>query len=121
MYQYIKHTDDHIFGMADVNPKKSGLSVHIWSDHGGVKRKVAHKNTPRVKISKNDDEISVSIEPSPKILVGSIPQKERKNFNEGIEYVGRNYDIFKQHYYDTTDDFDDEDLFDNLRSRGEYK
>lgn len=41
--------------------------------------------------------------------------------NEAKDYVGRNYDLFLKHYYDVDDVFDDEDLFQALRDRGEYE
>lgn len=39
----------------------------------------------------------------------------------GIEYVKRNADLFRKHYYDLDESFDDEDLYNALRERGEYK
>ena len=113
-----------ITGMANLNPQKSGLgSVVIWSDHGGVSRKVKH-NEPRVKLSKGDMSIVVSISENPEILSKSksvSSQKKQKEFDEGIKYVARNYDIFMKHYMDTDFSFDDEDLFNALRDRGEYR
>lgn len=113
---------DDIFGMADINPKRSGLNVVIWSDHGGVSRNVPH-NEPRIKIGTDDYSIVVTIEATPKELAksGKPKKSEEKDLQEGVEYVGRNYDLFLRHYNDTDFSFDDEDLFNELRSRGEYK
>ena len=111
-----------IFGMANLNPRKSGLPVIIWADHGGVERQVEH-NGPRVKIGNNDYSATVSISSNPEILgmLGHIKHSELKNIEAGMEYVARNADLFLKHFNDTTFDFDDEDLTNALRARGEYR
>lgn len=116
------HSAEDIFGMANLNPRKSGLSVIIWSDHSGVSRKVEH-NSPRIKIGKNDDQVVVTIESEPKILQKSsnIKKSDMEDIEEGIDYVSRNYDLFLKHFMDTDFSFDDEALFDALRERGEYR
>lgn len=113
---------ESVFGMANLTPKRSGLSAHIWSDHSGVIRNKPDC-LPRVKIGKDSAEVSVTIEEHPQILARSmnIKKSEMISIEEAIEYVGRNFDIFLDHYNDTDDSFDDEDLFAALRSRGEYK
>lgn len=123
MKRYIR-TSDEIFGMAHLNPQKSGLSVSIWSQHSGrIVGKEPHRDIPRVKIDNNDTNISVSLESHPRILfpkninIDDIP----KDIKRGIKYVGRNYDIFLKHYNDTDNSFDDEDVFNELRARGEYR
>ena len=78
------HSAEDIFGMANLNPRKSGLSVIIWSDHSGVSRKVEN-NSPRIKIGKNDDWVVVTIESEPKILQKSSNIK--KSDMEDIEEV----------------------------------
>ena len=40
---------------------------------------------------------------------------------EGVEYVSRNFDIFLKHFNSSNEEFDDQDLIDALRERGEYK
>lgn len=115
---------DSIFGMANLNPQKSGLgNIIIWSDHSGISRNVSHRGNPRVKLSIDDMFMSVTIESDPKILAKSrnISKKDISKFSQGIEYVGRNYDLFLKHYMDTDFNFDDEDLFQALRDRGEYR
>ena len=121
MYIYKKSKDD-IFGMANLNPKKTGLSVIIWSDHAGITANRPH-NDPRVKIGNANGQVSVSIEPQPKILAKSknLKKSDMVAIQEGINYVGRNYDLFLKHFMDTDFSFDDEDLFNALRKRGEYK
>ena len=120
----VVYSMDNIFGMANLNPQKSGLgSVVIWSDHSGITRKVKY-NTPRIKLSKGDMSIVVSISDSPELLYKSKTVSSKKKlaeFEEGIAYVARNNDIFMKHYMDTTFSFDDEDLYNALRERGEYK
>ena len=124
MFRCIK-SNANIFGMANLNPAKSGLSVIIWSDHAGVLRNKKDR-APRLKIGTNDESVPVSISDSPTVLVPKSWDKRFKKstvagIKEGIEYVARNYDIFLKHYNDTNFEFDDEDLYDALRERGEYK
>ena len=122
MIRDIDHMYD-IFGMANLNPQKSGLSVIIWSDHSGITRKVSHRDTPRIKVGTHEHWVSVTIEPNPVIKERSkkIPDNIMPKIQEGIDYVGRNYDVFLKHYLDTDFSFDDEALFEELRKRGEYK
>ena len=117
-------SSEAIFGMANLNPQKSGLgNIIIWSEHNGISRINKH-SLPRVKLGIDDMNISISIEAVPKILAKSsnITSKvQLARFDPGIEYVARNCDIFLKHFNDTTFEFDDEDLFQALRERGEYK
>ena len=124
MKKYIRYSMSNIFGMSNLNPQKSGLgNIVIWSDHSGITRNVEH-NTPRIKLQIDDMSIVVSISPNPEILSKSkkVTSKAKLNmFSKGIDYVARNYDIFLNHYNDTDFSFDDEDMFNALRERGEYK
>lgn len=110
-----------ILGITNINPKKSGLSVIIWPDHNGISRNTGH-NMPRLKIDKDECWIVVSIEADPKILTQSIGIKksDMAKLREGMKYAARNYDLFLKHFMDTDFTFDDEDLFNALRSRGDY-
>ena len=120
----VVYSMDNIFGLANLNPQKSGLgNVVIWSDHSGVTRKVRH-NIPGIKLSSGDMSIVVSISENPVVLSKnkSVSSKAKlAEFQKGIDYVSRNHDLFMKHYMDTTFKFDDEDLFQALRDRGEYK
>lgn len=112
-----------VFGMANLNPQKSGLHVVIWSEQCGITRNKPD-NIPRVKIFTLDNQaVSVSIERPPKILAKSkhLKKSDEKYITEGIDYVGRNYDLFLKHYMNTDFSFDDEDLINALRQRGEYR
>jgi len=83
-----------------------------------------HRDTPRAKVGYQGTEISVSIEAQPKILAPKhkkIAPGVMKNLQTGIDYIGRNYDLFLKHYLDFDDSFDDEDLFQALRDRSEYR
>ena len=113
---------ENVFGMTTINPKKSNLLVAIWSDHQGASRNMKHSK-PRVKIGKDTVWVVVSIDQNPKILSKSsgIKSSEMKQIQKGIEYVARNYDLFLNHFNSTDFEYDDEDLFNDLRSRGEYK
>lgn len=115
---------EYISAMANVNKRRNGLKVNIWSDGQGCTR---HKPdvTPRVKIVDGNDSVSVSISSNPEVLAPkawrSTFKKETVNhIEEGIKYVARNYDLFLKHYMDTDLSFDDSDLFDSLRERGDY-
>lgn len=119
MKRLLKRTSKDVFGMVNITPKRSGIAVSIWADHGGVN----YRNSPRVKLSYQTDSISVSIEADPKILdpkSSKISSRAMQKLQEGIEYVGRNYDLFLKHYMDTDDAFDDADLFDALKQRGVF-
>ena len=109
--------------MANLNPQKSGVPVIIWSDHSGCTRKVSHRGTPWIKIGEENYSVSVTIEPHPIIKAKSrrLKKSELDKIQQGIEYVGRNYDLFLKHFDDTDFSFDDEDLFNELRKRGEYR
>lgn len=118
----IQLNEDMLFEMANIVKSKSGLDVDIWSEHRGVERNVPH-NLPRIKLSTSDASIVISIEPQPELLaLSNINEKNAKRvFSKGIKYVGDNYDLFKKHYMDLDDSFDDEMLFAALRERGVYK
>ena len=117
------HAKEDIWGMSNLNPKRTNLPVIIWADHSGVGRKVSHRGSPRVKLSQGDHEISISIEATPKIKAQTknIPSNVMKDLEKGIDYVARNYDLFLKHYLDTDFSFDDDDLKEALRERGDYK
>lgn len=116
---------DKIFGITNLNPNKSGLGVIIWAEHGGVSRNKSD-HVPRVMIGNNDDQIAVSIEAEPQVIAHNNWRSRYnhdmvKKLLKGIDYVGRNYEIFLAHYNDTDFSFDDEALFDALRAKHEYK
>ena len=120
----LKYNED-IFAMANVNKRRTGLNVNIWSDGQGVLRNKSDV-IPRVKLIDGDDEISISIEETPRVLAPKdwehkFKKSTIKNFEDGIDYVARNYDLFLRHYMDTDLSFDDQDLFLELQNRGEFK
>ena len=123
MKRLVRSKTDLILGMANLNPKRTNLPVVIWADHNGVDRTVSHRNSPRIKITKDEHSISISIEAEPRILAQSknIPTAVMRELEQGIEYVARNWDIFLKHYLDTDFSFDDDDLKEELRARGDYK
>lgn len=120
--EYIDNMNDILIEMANLSPKRTGLKVRIWAESRGVERNKPD-NSPRVKLQLGDKSMSISIEPSPKILAKSrnIKKGDLSSFNDVILYVGRNSDLFLKHYNDTSDEFDDEDLFLALKERGDYK
>ena len=125
MKKLIRRTNENIMAMANINKKRTGLSVNIWSDGQGCLRNKPDK-LPRVKIDAGDVSISVSISNNPKVLaprnwLSTFKQSEIEALKEGIAYVARNYDLFLKHYMDTDGSFDDFDLFNALKDRGEFK
>lgn len=115
----------YVFGMANLVPRRTGLSADIWVEHKGIERRVEH-NTPRVKISYSGESISISIDSNPNILSGNSTYNNshghsRKAFDEAIAYVADNYDLFLTHFNDVGDNFDDRDLEDALANRGFYR
>ena len=113
-----------VFGMANLVSKKLNLPVTIWSEHKGILRSKPDA-IPRAKVETVDGTTaySVSLEPDPKILAKSknITKSQEKALELGRLYVGRNYETFLKHYNDIDDSFDDEDFFNELRYKGEYK
>ena len=120
--EYINNMNDILIEMANLSPKRTGLKVRIWAESRGVERNKSD-NSPKVILQLGDKSMSISIEPKPKILAKSrnIKKSDLSSFNDAILYVGRNSDLFLKHYNDTSDEFDDEDLFLALKERGEYK
>ena len=108
--------------MANLTPKRTGLSVQIWADHSGFKRKKKDK-CPRVKLGKDNVSISISISENPVVLAksGKIKKFDENDFIEGEKYIAKNSDIFLKHYFDEDDLFDDDDLKQELKLRGYYK
>ena len=114
---------DAMFGAAHITPRRSGLSVSIWSCHCGCVRLSAICRTPVMEIGNFHYSVFITIEQNPVIKVksGKINESELSKIQQGIDYVSRNYDLFLKHYYDTDYSFDDEDLFNALEERGDYK
>ena len=112
-----------IMEMANLTSRRTGLpAVTIWSDQSGINRNKPD-NDARVKITGLDYEVSVSIEKKPRILARTknIKQSEMNNIKAAMEYIGRNYDLFLKHYESSEDIYDDDDLKNDLRKRGDYK
>lgn len=116
---------ENIMAMANVNKKRTGLNVNIWSDGQGCLRNKSDIIL-RVKLVAGEDSISVSLDAEPKVLAPENWKSKFKksvvdDFLAGIKYVKDNRDVFLAHYLDTDLSFDDEDLFNELRARGCYK
>lgn len=123
MKRYIRSSQS-VMAMANVNKRRTGLNVNIWSDGQGCTRNKPDV-LPRVKIVDGEDSVSVTISPNPQVLAPKTWRSKFKksvvaDIEEGIEYVRRNYDLFLKHYMDTDLSFDDSDLFQSLHDRGEY-
>lgn len=109
---------------ATLSNKRTGLKVDIWS-----KWNVAEisKETPNIIIGRaeywNRYIIVVTISSNPKIIAKTpnITEEQKQELEEGIKYVARNYDLFLKHYNNDGNYFDDEDLINALKEKGEYK
>lgn len=117
-----KNIEENLIEMANLSPKRTGLKVVIWSEQNGDKRNKPDSE-PRFKIMGKDYEISYSLEKKPKELAksGKIKQSDRKDIDEAIDYVVRNLDLFIKHFTTSAFEFDDDDLKEELRKRGDYK
>lgn len=118
---------DKLCEMTNLTPKRTNLSVEIWSDHGGIARQVEH-NEPRAKVGPNQStSYSVTLTKDCHVIATQKDKFNReqkdviKAMKQAMRYIARNLDLFIKHYEDTTDEFDDDDLKDVLRERGEYK
>lgn len=116
-----KETNEPLFEITNLSPKRTGLSVIIWSKQQGFTRNKPD-NTPRFKIQGKNYELSYSLEEKPQLLAKSdkIKQSDKKDIKEALQYVSKNLDLFLKHFNSTPYEFDD-DLKDELRKRGEYK
>lgn len=112
---------------ATLSNKRTGLKVDIWS-----KWNVAEitKEAPNIIIGRaeywNRYIIVVTISSNPKIIAKTpnITEEQKQELEEGIKYVARNYDLFLKHYNNDGNNetgFDDEDLINALKEKGEYK
>ena len=112
---------------ATLSNKRTGLQVDIWS-----KWNVSEitKEAPNIIIGRaeywNRYIIVVTISPNPKIIAKTpnITDEQKQELEEGIKYVARNYDLFLKHYNNDGNNgagFDDEDLINALKEKGEYK
>lgn len=118
----IEEDKESLFKMTNLTPKRTGLKVVIWSEQQGFTRNKPD-NEKRFKIDGNDFSLSLSLEEKPKILAqsGKIKQSDKSAIKEAIDYVARNLDLFLKHYNSTPFEFDDDDLKEALRERGDYK
>ena len=109
---------NNVFAMANLSPKLTGLNCVIWVDSMGSSRSVQH-SVPQVKVEKDGFEISVSIEPRPRVLAKSTntPHSVIKEFRKAVKYVATNYDLFIKHYNDSGFSYSDSDLMFDLRDR----
>lgn len=116
-----ENIENNLIEMANLSPKRTGLKVVIWSEQNGDKRNKPD-GEPRFKIMGKDYEISYSLEENPRELArsGKIKQSDRKDIQDAIEYVVRNLDLFIKHFTTSAFEFDDDDLKEKLRKRGDY-
>ena len=111
---------------ATISCRRTGLKVDIWSKWGGAYQSKENEE-PNIIIGRgeywNRYIVVVTISPTPKIIAktSNITEEQMKELKEGIRYVARNYDLLLKHYKDKEGKFDDENLFNALIERGEYR
>ena len=107
--------------------RRTGLKVNIWSKWDFTK---ISKEKPNIIIGRAEYWkryiIIVTISPNPKVIAKTpnITEEQKQELEEGIKYVARNYDLFLKHYTNNGNNeagFDDEDLINALKEKGEYK
>lgn len=107
-----------------ISAKRTGLKVDIWSKWSASENS---KEQPHIIIGKaeywNRYIIVVSLSPTPTIIAQTpnITDEQMQDLKAGIEYVARNYDLFLKHYNNAGAGFDDDDLIEALKEKGEYK
>ncbi len=96
--------------------RRTGLKVNIWSKWDFTK---ISKEKPNIIIGRaeywNRYIVVVTISPT---------NEQKQELEEGIKYVARNYGLFLKHYNNDGNNgagFDDEDLINALKEKGEYK
>lgn len=105
---------------ATISAKRTGLNVNIWSKWNMSKEK------PHIIIGKaeywNRYIIVVTLSPTPQVIAQTknITDEQMQDLKAGIEYVARNYDLFLKHYNNAGAGFDDDDLIEALKEKGEY-
>lgn len=108
---------------ATVSAKRTGLNIDIWSKWSASEKS---KEQPHIIIGKteywNRYIIVVTLSPTPTIIAQTpnITDEQMQDLKAGIEYVARNYDVFLKHYNNAGAGFDDDDLIEALKEKGEY-
>lgn len=126
--QYMEN-QKYLYKMADLSKKRTGLKVNIWVDHGGNNFRNVKHDTNRIKLGiRGEFEVEVSLSANPKIesyypkdLFKSKNGTKVKAINQGIEYIGRNYELFQKCLDDKDEEYDEDDLKNDLRLKGDYK
>ena len=122
------HGDEGFF-MVTLTPKDTGLALYLsMDDTGSMSENGNHRsdNTPRIWVHSGYNtkylcEAIVTIEAKPKIIIQKcVKPKDNKKIKEAIDYISRNYDIFLKHYL-ATENYDNGDMFDDLKTKGELK
>ena len=114
---------ESLFKMANLSPKRTGLHFNIWSDGEGAFRQKKDK-TPKIKLGLRDKFIVyLSLDDNLKILskTRTLNNNEEKELEETRQYILRNLDLFIKHYNSRTEEYDDDDLTEDLRKRNDYK
>ena len=127
-YEYI-NGQQKLYEMAGLSARRTGLKINIWVDHGGNNfREVGH-DTNRLKLGiRGEYEVEISLSQNyeimsyyPKDLFKDKGSNKTKAIKEAIEYIKRNSDLFQKCLDDKDGSYDEYDLVEDLRKRGEFK
>lgn len=127
-YEYIDG-QQKLYEMADLSRKRTGLKVNIWVDHGANNFRTVGHDTNRLKLGiRGDFEVEISLSHNCKIvayypndLFKDKGSNKTKAINEAIKYIKKNQDLFQKCLDDKDEEYDEDDLKDDLRKRGDYK
>lgn len=126
-YEY-QEGQKKLYEMADLSRKRTGLKVNIWVDHGANNFRNIEHDTNRLKLGiRNEFEVEISLDDMeiksyyPKDLYTKKGSNKTQAIDEGIEYIRKNKELFQKCLDDKDEEYDEDDLKDDLRRRGFYK
>lgn len=114
MKRLIRSNED-IFAIANLYPKRTGINNMLWVDNLGSARNIEH-NVPRLKVQNVpgdkvvDDAFVMSISKSPEILAGECKLKS-KALRDVKNYIIEHYDDLIAHW---NQDIDEDELKERL-------
>lgn len=93
--EIFKRQADRVCDMANLYEEDTGVDARIW-----VSTKYAgHK--PRLKVKKDDNEVSLSIEDEPKVLAPKKPKLDTSIINAAKQWIVLNKDILLEYWNDS--------------------
>ena len=102
--------------MATLNPNKTKLPVAISIRHDG-----GRIPTAVLRHKQGCVEITVSEDPNILYMSNLIQHCILPEIHEGINYVKKNHETLSKYFKDKDFEFDDEELFKELRRKRQYR